>query len=80
MAIHQLSEFSAFGPEQIACMRAAYEDALDALKLNDDRVSELVARQIIEVARTGERDPDRMREKALEATLAELGLLGHNGR
>ena len=55
MAIHQLSEFSAFGPEQIACMRAAYEDALDALKLNDDRVSELVARQIIEVARTGER-------------------------
>jgi len=32
MAIDQLLQFSVFEPDQIACMRAAYEDALDALQ------------------------------------------------
>jgi len=45
---------------------------MDVLKHADVRLSELVAKRIIEVARTGERDPDRLREKAL----AELGILG----
>ena len=63
-------DFSAFEPEQIACMRAAYEDAMDVLKHSDIFLSELVEKRIIEVARTGERDPDRLREKAL----AELGI------
>jgi len=71
VAIHRILDFSAFQPEQIACMRAAYEDAMDVLKHADVRLSELVAKHIIEVARTGERDPDRLREKAL----AELGIL-----
>jgi hypothetical protein len=58
----------AFGPEQIACMRAAYEDALTALDLSDqqDPVTELVAKRIIEAAQTGERRPDRLREVALQ--------------
>jgi len=68
-------DFSAFEPEQIACMRAAYEDAMDVLKRTDVRLSELVAKQIIEVARTGERDPDRLRDKALTV----LGVLGRKG-
>jgi hypothetical protein len=71
VAIHRILDFSAFQPEQIACMRAAYEDAMDVLKHADFRLSELVAKHIIEVARTGERDPDRLREKAL----TELGVL-----
>ena len=73
--IHHLREFSSFEPEQIACMRAAYEDAMDVLKRTDVRLSELVAKQIIEVARTGERDPDRLRDKALTV----LGVLGRKG-
>lgn len=48
-------DFSAFEPEQIACMRAAYEDAMDLFKDADVRLSELVAKHIIEVARTGVR-------------------------
>ena len=66
MAIYRLLQFSAFEPDQIACMRAAYEDALAALKLNDrqDPLTELVAKKIIEAAQ-GECDPDRLCETAL---------------
>jgi len=71
MAIYRLLQFSAFEPDQIACMRAAYEDALAALKLNDrqDPITELVAKKIIEAARAGERDPDRL----CETVLRDLG-------
>ena len=67
MAIYRLLQFSAFEPDQIACMRAAYEDALAALKLNDrrDPITELVAKKVIEAAQAGERDPDRLCETAL---------------
>ena len=48
-------------------MTQAYEDALRVLNLADrrDPIIELVARKIIEVAKTGERDPVRLRERAL---------------
>jgi len=68
MAIDQLLQFSVFEPDQIACMRAAYEDALDALQPTQRQgpITELVAKKIIiEVVQTGERDPDRLRERAL---------------
>ena len=67
MAIYRLLQFSAFEPDQIACMRAAYEDALTALDLSDrqDPITELVAKRIIEAAQAGERDPDRLCEVAL---------------
>lgn len=52
-------------------MARAYEGALVALRLTDrqDPFTEIVAKKIIEIAETGERDPDRLRERALE----ELG-------
>jgi len=56
-------------------MRAAYEEALGVLKRTDVRLTELVAKQIIEIARTGERDPDRLRDKAL----TDLGILARKG-
>ena len=68
MAIDQLLQFSVFEPDQIACMRAAYEDALDALQpmQRQGPITELVAKKIIiEAVQTGERDPDRLRERAL---------------
>jgi hypothetical protein len=68
MAIYRLLQFSAFEPDQIANMRAAYEDALTALDLSDrqDPITELVAKRIIEAAQGGERDPDRLCEVALQ--------------
>ena len=67
MAIYRLLKFSAFDPEEITCMTAAYEDALRVLQLanRQDPITELVAKKIIEVAQVGERDPERLREKAL---------------
>jgi hypothetical protein len=72
MAIYRLLKFSAFQPEEITCMTAAYEDALRVLQLSDrqDPITEIVAKKIIEAAQTGERDPRRIRERALR----ELGI------
>ena len=57
-----------FEPEAIAIMSAAYEEVLRVLQLADrqDPITELVARKIIEVAGTGERDPAKIREQALK--------------
>jgi hypothetical protein len=48
-------------------MSAAYEEALRVLQLADrqDAITELVAKKIIEVAGSGERDPARICEQAL---------------
>jgi hypothetical protein len=72
MAIYRLLKFSAFQPEEITCMTAAYEDALRVLQLSDrqDPITEIVAKKINEAAQTGERDPRRIRERALR----ELGI------
>jgi hypothetical protein len=71
MAIYRLLQNSAFGPEQISCMTTAYEDALRELGLVDrsDPITEIVAKKIIEIVQTGERDPLQIRMQAI----AELG-------
>jgi hypothetical protein len=72
MAIYRLLQQSAFGPEEISRMTAAYEQCLRALKLANraDPITELLAKYIIEVAQTGESDPSNI--SAL--TLARLGV------
>jgi hypothetical protein len=72
MAIYRLLKFGAFDPEDVSCMTTAYEDALVVLKLADrqDPITELVAKKIIEVSQQGERDPIRLRDRAL----SELGV------
>jgi hypothetical protein len=72
MAIYRIFKTMAFEPEEIATMSAAYEETLRVLQLTDreDPITEFVARKIIEVAGTGERDPARISEQAL----AELGI------
>lgn len=69
MAIYRLLQHAAFGPEEIERMTTAYEDALRELRLSDrtDPLTEIVAKKIIEIAQTGERDPARIRAKAIEA-------------
>jgi hypothetical protein len=75
MAIYRIFRERPFHPEAIARLSAAYECALKALGLVDrqDPLTELVARKIIDVAETGEADPDRICDRALE----QLGLSPH---
>ena len=74
MAIYRMIRESVFEPEAIERMTAAYEHALKVLQLNDrnDPITEVVARKIIEIAEVGERDPDRLCERAL-AALKSIG-------
>jgi hypothetical protein len=72
VAIYRILKNSSFGPEEIARMTTAYEDTLRVLGLADraDPITEIIAKKIIEVAQTGERDPLRIRAQAI----AELGI------
>ena len=58
-----------FGPDEIEVLVTAFEDALLELQLTDreDPVTLTVARRIIELAKQGERDADRLRDRALES-------------
>jgi hypothetical protein len=59
MAVYRLLREPSFGPDEISQMTAAYEQALQALKLVDrnDPITEILAKKVIEIARLGE--PDR---------------------
>ena len=56
-----------FGPEDIANLTAAFEAALARLALTDrkDPLTTAVAKAVIQLAKDGERDPDRLRDGAL---------------
>ena len=49
-------------------MVTAYEGALATLHLTDrnDPITELIAKRILDAVQSGERDPSRIRERALE--------------
>jgi hypothetical protein len=63
-----------FDPEAIKAMSAAFEGVCESLQLvnRSDALTEIVARKVIEVAGTGERDPERIRDLVLLA-LKETG-------
>jgi len=50
-------------------MAKACEGALVALKVSDrdDPFTEVIARKIVQLADSGEQDPDRLRDRVLEA-------------
>ena len=56
-----------FEPKAIEAMTAAFEAVCKSLQLlsRDDPVTQIVARTIIDIARTGEHDPQRMHDLAL---------------
>jgi hypothetical protein len=57
-----------FGPDEIEVMTVAYESSLTDLQLNrDDPLTELIAKSIVNVTATGERDPEKVQECALNA-------------
>ena len=56
-----------FEPEATQAMSVAFDEVCQALKLNGDaRAREAIAVRIIELARRGERDPNRLRERVLQ--------------
>ena len=65
-----------FDPRAIEAMSAAFEGVCASLQLlnRTDPVTEIVARMVVEVARTGERDPERIRDLVL-ISLNESGEL-----
>lgn len=66
-------EDQAFDPEATNAMGAALDEVCAALCINGDvRAREVIATKIIDLARRGERDPARLRERVLrEAGLGE---------
>jgi hypothetical protein len=77
------SDASAFGPESLSVLIAAFEDAWRASQTTgstlhvDGHAAEhtrgILARCIIEMAKLGERDPNKLRDAAL-AHLAEANI------
>jgi hypothetical protein len=69
MAIYRLIANGSFGPDEVKAMVAAYESALTDLQLIDrnDPLTELIAKSIVNVTATGERDPENIKERALNA-------------
>ena len=69
MAIYKLIANGSFGPDEIDVMTVAYEDALIEIQVakRDDPITELIAKAIVNVTATGERDPKVVMERALNA-------------
>ncbi len=68
MAIYRLMQRAGFAPEDVERMGAAYERVLKELGLKDrnDPLTEIIAKHIIEIAQTGEKDPDLISDAALK--------------
>ena len=69
MPLHRLLENSAFEPEHIEAMSTAFDELCRELELAqlDDPLRALVARQVIEFARRGERDPAKLKSQVMAA-------------
>ena len=65
----------AFDPEAVRAMSTALEDVCQKLQVNGDRrAREAMAIRIIELARRGERDPDRLSKRVLrDAGMPDAG-------
>jgi hypothetical protein len=62
-----LSDQSAFDPEATHAMSLAFDEVCQALKVGGDaRAREAIAVRIIELARCGERNSERLRDRLLK--------------
>ena len=68
MAIYRLLKNSTLEPEEIACIKKAYEQALRTLcvKDRDDPLTEMIAKQIIKIAQAGVHDAAQLSALAVE--------------
>jgi len=69
VAIYKLIANGSFGPDEIEVMKAAYEAALIEVAISDrdDPLTDLIAKAIVNVTATGERNPQVVMERALNA-------------
>ena len=69
MAIYKLIANGSFGQMEIEAMSAAYESALVDLGVTnrDDPITELIAKAIVNVVATGERNPKLIEQRAINA-------------
>jgi hypothetical protein len=60
---------TAFGPEDIAAMTAAFEEALKRLNVADHEtpIATSVAKKIVRLAKRGERNPTRLTEGVISS-------------
>ena len=58
-----VEEKTFFSPEDITALATAFEDTLRTLRLSDrnDPIALMVAKKIIELAKQGEHNPERLR-------------------
>jgi hypothetical protein len=63
----QAQEEAVFSPEDLTAIIAAYELALTRLKVDDRKapMATLVAKTVIQIAKEGERDPERLSERVI---------------
>jgi hypothetical protein len=62
-------EGAVFDPKAIEAMSAAFNAVCDSLQLinRDDPLTQIIARKVVELAGTGERDPESLRDMVLLA-------------
>jgi hypothetical protein len=70
--IYRLLQSSAFDADTVRLLGDAFEEVCLTLGLaeRNDPLRDTVARKVIEIAQSGERDPSRLRDKTLEALRA----------
>ncbi|RZN32679.1 hypothetical protein [Bradyrhizobium sp. Leo121] len=68
MAIYRLLQSSVVEPEKFSRITAAYERALQTLKVKDrdDPLTEMIARNIIKIAQSGIKDPAQISALAIK--------------
>ena len=75
--MHKIIRFSqddAFGPDALRAMSTALEEVCRMLKIDRDQgAREVMAVRIIELARRGECDPERLRDRLLREAEATYG-------
>ena len=69
MATHKLITNGSFGKPETEAMSAAYESALVDLGITnrDDPITDQIARAIVYLVTTGERDPKLIEQRAINA-------------
>jgi hypothetical protein len=67
--IYALMVRNEFAPEEVEVLASAFEDVRRTLGLTnrEDPATLMVAQKIIELAQSGERDPEQLRVRALES-------------
>jgi hypothetical protein len=68
MAIYRSIASGSFGPDEIRVTTTAYESALTDLMVDrNGPLTELIAKTIIDVTASGERDPEKIKKRAINA-------------